>query len=72
MTSEQYLVSKPKGLSHIEAASLPLVSLTALQAFDKIPGGFEGKTVLIPGGRKWMQSLTQPLHKIDHYLVESY
>jgi len=32
---------------------MPLVALTALQAFEKVdPGWLEGKTVLITSGRK--------------------
>jgi len=50
VTREDILVGKPASLSHYEAASLPLVSLTALQSFDKVRGGLEGKTVLVPGG----------------------
>ncbi|KAK5043617.1 hypothetical protein LTR84_011377 [Exophiala bonariae] len=45
---------KPKQLSHVQAGSLPLVSLTALQALDaadvELEGGLEGRTVYIPGG----------------------
>ncbi|EON65854.1 hypothetical protein W97_05096 [Coniosporium apollinis CBS 100218] len=45
---------KPKLLSHTHAGSLPLVSLTALQALDaadaELEGGLKGKTVFIPDG----------------------
>ncbi len=45
---------KPKNLSHIEAASMPLVGLTALECLEyankTLPGGLQGKTVLIPAG----------------------
>lgn len=51
-TTEDNLVLKPKGISHVEAASLACVSLTALQSFEKMKGGLEGKTVLITSGRK--------------------
>ncbi|KAF8545150.1 chaperonin 10-like protein [Trichophaea hybrida] len=46
------LVRKPSTLSHIEAASLPCVAVTALQALQRgdalLPGGLAGKTVFIP------------------------
>ena len=45
---------KPISLTHVEAASIPLASLTALQALQKadklVPGGLEGKTIYVPGG----------------------
>jgi NADPH:quinone reductase-like Zn-dependent oxidoreductase len=44
---------KPKNITHIEAASIPLVGKTALQALDMaeaiLPEGLKGKTVFIPG-----------------------
>lgn len=43
---------KPKNLSFNEAASIPLVALTAIQMFEKVSGGVEGKTVFVPAGRK--------------------
>lgn len=46
------MISKPNNLNFVEAASVPLVALTAIQMFDKVPGGVEGKTVFIPAGRK--------------------
>jgi NADPH:quinone reductase-like Zn-dependent oxidoreductase len=52
LTTDAFLVQKPKSLSHVEAASIPLVAMTAVQAFDKVNGGLEGKTVLVTGGRK--------------------
>jgi len=36
----------------MEAASIPLVAMTAMQAFDKVYGGLEGKSVLVTAGRK--------------------
>jgi D-arabinose 1-dehydrogenase-like Zn-dependent alcohol dehydrogenase len=53
-TTEDMLVLKPKAISHVEAASLGCVSLTALQSFEKVEGGLEGKTVLITSGRKYL------------------
>jgi NADPH:quinone reductase-like Zn-dependent oxidoreductase len=45
---------KPSTISHIQAASIPLASLTSLQALDKanlhFKDGLRGKTVYIPGG----------------------
>jgi len=47
------LVPKPKGLNFNEAASLPLVGVTVVQAFQRadslLPGGLHGKTILVPG-----------------------
>lgn len=55
VTSAEFLVVKPKNISHVEATSIPLVSLTALQCFEKVAeaseGAFKGKTVFVPGGR---------------------
>lgn len=52
LITETLVVFKPKNLNFVEAASIPLVTLTAIQMFDKVPGGVEGKTVFIPAGRK--------------------
>jgi NADPH:quinone reductase-like Zn-dependent oxidoreductase len=54
VATEPMLVLKPKGLSHVEAASLGCIALTALQCFAKmeLDGGVEGKAVLITSGRK--------------------
>jgi NADPH:quinone reductase-like Zn-dependent oxidoreductase len=54
VATELMLVLKPKGISHVEAASLGYVALTALQCFEKmeLEGGVEGKTVLITSGPK--------------------
>ena len=47
-------VQKPKNLSFKDAASIPLVGLTALEclrwADSQLEGGLRGKTVLIPAG----------------------
>ncbi|TVY87618.1 NADPH-dependent alkenal/one oxidoreductase-like protein, partial [Lachnellula willkommii] len=50
LLTETLVVSKPKNLNFVEAASLPIVALTAIQMLDKVPGGVEGKTVFIPAG----------------------
>jgi NADPH:quinone reductase-like Zn-dependent oxidoreductase len=46
------VVSKPKNLTFVEAASIPLVALTAIQMFERVPGGVEGKKVFVSAGRK--------------------
>ncbi len=51
------MIPKPKNLTFVEAASLPLVALTAIQMFDKVPDGVEGKVVFIPAARKYLPSL---------------
>jgi NADPH:quinone reductase-like Zn-dependent oxidoreductase len=50
LTTASFLAHKPKSLSHVEAASLPMIGMTTLQAFEKVPNGFVGGTVLIPAG----------------------
>uniref|UniRef100_A0A8H7KBS4 Enoyl reductase (ER) domain-containing protein n=1 Tax=Bionectria ochroleuca TaxID=29856 RepID=A0A8H7KBS4_BIOOC len=58
---------KPKSLTHIEAASLPLASLTALQVLDRadkqLVGGLKGKTVFIPAGLSGVGSTAIQLAK---------
>lgn len=60
-TASEYTLStadttalKPRSASHIQAASIPLASLTSLQALDAagahFGGDFTNKTVYIPGG----------------------
>lgn len=60
-TASEYCLStadatavKPKSISHNEAASIPLATLTAYQAFQRaekhLDGGLKGKTVYVPGG----------------------
>lgn len=51
-STEEFVALKPKGLSMEDAASIPLASMTALQALRGYEGNLEGKTVLIPAGRK--------------------
>ncbi|UPK96288.1 hypothetical protein LCI18_007223 [Fusarium solani-melongenae] len=48
--AEHYVSLKPKNLSFSDAASLPLVGVTALQVLRKYNGSLEGKTVFIPAG----------------------
>jgi NADPH:quinone reductase-like Zn-dependent oxidoreductase len=52
LTTASFLALKPKNLSHVEAASLPMIGMTTVQAFEKVPNGFVGGTVLIPAGRR--------------------
>lgn len=46
--------TRPSSVSHTDAASVPLATLTALQALDRadrhLKGGLAGKTVYVPGG----------------------
>ena len=51
------LAHKPKNLTHIEAAALPLVSLTAVHTLERVKGGVVGKTALITSGREYYISL---------------
>lgn len=57
----------PRTLSHIQAASIPLASLTSLQALDRadaaLDGGLKGKTVFIPGGLAGTSSMAIQLAK---------
>ncbi|KAH8678907.1 chaperonin 10-like protein [Tricladium varicosporioides] len=67
LTSAEFLVLKPKNLTHVEAASLPLVSSTALQCFEKVAsaseGAFKGKTVFVPGGLSGVGSVACQIAK---------
>lgn len=58
LTTASLLAHKPKSLSHVDAASLPTVAMTTLQALEKVPNGFAGKTILIPAGRTCVQFRT--------------
>lgn len=48
--AEEYIGLKPPSLSFEEAASIPLVAMTALQALRKYHGDLAGKTVFVPAG----------------------
>ncbi|KAH6676613.1 putative alcohol dehydrogenase [Halenospora varia] len=67
VTSAEFLVVKPKNISHVEATSIPLVSLTALQCFEKVAeaseGAFKGKTVFVPGGLSGVGSIACQMAK---------
>ena len=47
---EQYIALKPPSLSFVDAASIPLAAMTALQALRKYEGDLAGKTVFVPAG----------------------
>lgn len=49
-TQEKFVAAKPKNLSLVDAASVPLATMTALQALRRYNGSLEGKTVFVPGG----------------------
>lgn len=53
IVTETLVVAMPRNLNFVEAASIPLVALTAIQMFGKVPGGVEGKTVFVPAGREF-------------------
>jgi NADPH:quinone reductase-like Zn-dependent oxidoreductase len=66
--SQEYAVAKkPAQLSFTEAAGLPLVGLTALQAMRSadslLEGGLEGKTVFVPAGLSGTGSVAVQLAK---------
>jgi NADPH:quinone reductase-like Zn-dependent oxidoreductase len=54
LTNVNFTALKPGSMSFIEAASIPLAGITALQALERadgqLQGGLKGKTVYIPGG----------------------
>jgi len=49
VAEEQELALIPKGLGFEDAASIPLSALSAMQGFEKVQGGLEGKRVLVTG-----------------------
>jgi NADPH:quinone reductase-like Zn-dependent oxidoreductase len=58
---------KPEGISHIEAASLPIAAMTSISTLNRaekeVEGGLKGKTVLIPAGLGGVGCLMLPLAK---------
>ncbi len=54
LSLEEYAALKPASLSFTEAAAVPMVGLTALQAFNiaekQLPGGLKGKTIFVTAG----------------------
>lgn len=56
LVTEKVVASKPRNLNFVEAASIPLVALTAIQMFEKVLGEVEGKTVFVPAGREFLPS----------------
>uniref|UniRef100_K3WKV6 Enoyl reductase (ER) domain-containing protein n=1 Tax=Globisporangium ultimum (strain ATCC 200006 / CBS 805.95 / DAOM BR144) TaxID=431595 RepID=K3WKV6_GLOUD len=59
---EDYLAKKPANLTHVQAASLPLVSLTALLSF-RAGHLEEGKRVLVTGGAGGVGSIAIQIAK---------
>lgn len=55
------IAAKPPGLSFVEAAALPLVSLTAWQALDEYAGLHAGQSVLIQAGAGGLGSVAIPM-----------
>ncbi|KAJ5155792.1 hypothetical protein N7492_008595 [Penicillium capsulatum] len=49
-STEEFVALKPESLSMEDAASMPLASMTALQALRGYEGDLEGKTVFVPAG----------------------
>jgi NADPH:quinone reductase-like Zn-dependent oxidoreductase len=73
-TASEYVVStasttttKPTSIPHVQAASIPLAALTALQALQRaeayLPGGLKGKTVLVPASLSGTGSIAVQLAK---------
>ena len=50
VTKDAHLALKPKNLLHVDAASIPLVTLTGLQALQRAVNVMQGGTVFIPDG----------------------
>ncbi|KAK9478079.1 chaperonin 10-like protein [Lipomyces japonicus] len=50
VTNEETTSLKPSNISFEEAAAVPLVTLTALQALERAPESIKGKTVYVNGG----------------------
>ncbi|KAF5593781.1 serine threonine kinase [Fusarium subglutinans] len=61
--TDAYVSLKPESLSFVDAASLPLAGVTALQVLGQYKGSLEGKTVLIPGGLSGTGALACQLAK---------
>lgn len=59
LAPDSSLAYKPKNLTHIEAAALPLVSITAVHTLERVKGGVVGKTALITSGRESYISLLE-------------
>ncbi|KIW15099.1 hypothetical protein PV08_07886 [Exophiala spinifera] len=49
-STEEFVARKPQNLSMADAASIPLVAMTALQALRGYEGDLRGKTVFVPAG----------------------
>ncbi|KUJ11229.1 putative alcohol dehydrogenase [Mollisia scopiformis] len=62
-STEDLVVLKPRNLTFVQAASLPLVCLTAVQMFERIPGGVEGKAVWVTAGLSGVGSVAVQMAK---------
>lgn len=56
VTLEVFVGLKPAKLGFVEAASLPMVVMTAMKCLDAVEGGVQGKRVLVIGGRELLLS----------------
>ncbi|KAL8824993.1 MAG: hypothetical protein Q9170_007975 [Blastenia crenularia] len=63
VTSTESIARKPTNLSHVEAASIPLVSMTALQALKRGESAVKGGTVFVTGGLSGTGSMACQLAK---------
>lgn len=59
-TTEEFVALKPKHLSMADAASMPLASMTALQALRGYEGNLKGKTVFVPAGCRFASAFPLP------------
>lgn len=66
VTTAEYIARKPSNLSHTEAASIPLVSLTAFQALKRGESAVNGGTVFVTGGLSGTGSIACQLAK-NHF-----
>ena len=63
VTQDAYIALKPRSLTFVEAASLPLVTLTALQALQRASDVVQGGTVFVTGGLSGTGSMACQLAK---------
>lgn len=50
VVDEVFVAVKPASLSFVEAASMPLTAIIAMQALELYDGGLKGKKVFVPAG----------------------
>jgi len=66
LVDERLVALKPKKLSHLEAAALPLTTLTAWEMFElrmQLPRNSKGKNILIVGGAGGVGSIATQIAK---------